>query len=594
MYLTTISGCSKIKTAAKPENGTLDITQWDFEKDGNIKLDGEWDFYWNALLSYEELQIKKADMFVRIPDTWDKYEIDGAKLIGTGVATYRLRVKTAVPAGTIIGLRIRTASSAYKLFINDKLKASAGKLGVNYSEEEGEYTPKTVFFSVPDKQFDIIIQVSNFHYARGGLWESIYIGDSDNIQKLENRLVFREALLLGVLLIIALFYLTVYFLLRDLRYSIYSALLCVFGALSIDMVGQFIIVTSSLPFEVVIALWYSATTWLVFFIIMLMHALYPSVFSRIISRVYLAWATIFQLMVIIFDTDYYTRFSNVANISETLALLCALIIIVAGISKGQKSWILNLLSIITLFACYIHDILLWMNIIHSQTGEIFYFGVLISLTLQMAAQAQRIQQYYNQKVSSELMFLQAQIKPHFLFNAINTIISISRIDGDRARELLIDFSQYLRRSFDMKGKDQMVTLSQEIELAKAYISIEKARFGSRLEVNFDIQEGILQDRVPILVLQPIIENAVIHGVLPKPEGGSVNIVVKKDRHSLCFSVKDSGIGADKNKLEMLTAGYSGGIGLPNIDARLRRLYGNGLSIRSEINQGTEIRWCTHG
>uniref|UniRef100_UPI00289B5BA4 sensor histidine kinase n=1 Tax=Anaerotignum sp. TaxID=2039241 RepID=UPI00289B5BA4 len=133
----------------------------------------------------------------------------------------------------------------------------------------------------------------------------------------------------------------------------------------------------------------------------------------------------------------------------------------------------------------------------------------------------------------------------------------------------------------------------EIELAKAYIAIEKARFGNRLDVDFHIKGDIYNLKVPILVLQPIIENAIIHGVLPKAEGGTVDIQISREGKTLFFSVKDNGVGMDKAKLENILAGYTNHIGLSNIDSRLRRLYKQGLEMTSKEDEGTEIKWCTY-
>jgi sensor histidine kinase YesM len=148
--------------------------------------------------------------------------------------------------------------------------------------------------------------------------------------------------------------------------------------------------------------------------------------------------------------------------------------------------------------------------------------------------------------ASELKFLQAQIKPHFLYNALNTFISISLYDMDKARTLLTEFSSYLRRSFDFRDLSQLVTLKNEVELARAYLEIEKARFEERIEAVFDLPDD-LDANVPILVLQPIVENAVVHGILPKNEGGRIEICIREEDSALYFRVKDNGVGMNPEK-----------------------------------------------
>ena len=588
----TAAGCSGIDTTPKSEKGVLDLRNWNFSESGIVALDGGWDFYWDELLSYSDLQVKEPDLHVRVPETWDQFTIGHNSLPGEGIATYRLRVNTNLPAGTLLALRLRTVSSAYKLFINDEFLIGAGTVGNGAKDEEGEYDPQTAVFRVPDKQFDIIIQVSNFHYARGGLWDSLYLGDADQIHKYDNMLTARETFLLGVLLIIALFYLAVFFLLKELRYTLYFSLLALSAAVSVDTAGQFLLINSAFPFETVINIWYGAPSWMTFLLILFMHELFPSGFSEIAAKVYFAFVVVLQLIYIFADPSHYTKYAFISNSSEVIAIFISLVIILIGAGKGYKNWLLNVISVITLLIGYIHDILYLTNNIHSQVKEIFYWSALIALVLQMITQAQRIKTYFDNKASAELLLLQAQIKPHFLYNTVNTIISISRTDAEKARNLLIDFSQYLRKSFDFKGSDQMVSLSDEIELAMAYIEIEKARFGDRLDVNFHLERDIEEIKVPILVLQPIIENAIIHGVLPKSGGGRVEIGIHREGQLLSFSVKDNGVGMDKTNPEILQKLKGQRIGLSNIDSRMRRLYKRGLEIKSEINEGTEVKWYT--
>ena len=191
-------------------------------------------------------------------------------------------------------------------------------------------------------------------------------------------------------------------------------------------------------------------------------------------------------------------------------------------------------------------------------------------------------------IVAEMAFLQAQIKPHFLYNALNTIISISRSDIKNARNLLIDFSDYLRKSFDFKDLSQFIPLKNELDLAKAYVEIEKARFEERLEVNFKLL-GNLEVRVPVLMIQPLIENAIMHGILPQPEGGRVDVVIKKVEKSVLAIIKDNGIGMDEAKLkEILLDDQKKGVGLANIERRLKKFSGKGLEIKSKPGEGTEV------
>lgn len=594
IMLLLLSGCSTAqKKQIYAEQGSINLTGWDFDKDGIVMLDGQWELYWKQFLNYEELQEKKPDLYATVPSTWNKYSMDGKSLPGQGYATYRLHIKASLPEDTMMGLRVYAFSSAYKLYINEKLIASNGEIGTKAEDEAGEYKPQAVLFNTPAKEFDIIVQVSNFQYARGGFWYGVSFGTAGGIIGLNDIIMGKEIFLIGALIIISLFYLTVYILRREFKYSLYFSCLCLFMAIALDMVGQYILVRiiPGIVLNTVIFIWYTSTTWVLFFLILYVHELFKSRFSGLVMRIYLGISIVFELVYIFTSPTFYTRFADVSNLIEIAGALCTVIMVAIGIKKGCKDAWLNIASMLIVLVTYIHDILFWTNRIKSSFGEIIYLGLFLFIFLQMVIQAKRIRMYHDHKTAAELSFLQAQIKPHFLYNAINTFISISRYDTEQARELLSSFSNYLRRSFDFKDLSQFVPLKSEIELAKAYVRIEKARFEERLEVYFDACDD-LEVKVPMLVLQPVIENAVNHGVLPKPEGGRIEVLIKMEGKLLKFCVKDNGVGMDLEKsTDVLKRGFGSGVGLSNINSRLRKLFGKGLQIKSKPGVGTEVTWC---
>ncbi|OPH56001.1 hypothetical protein BC351_29350 [Paenibacillus ferrarius] len=195
----------------------------------------------------------------------------------------------------------------------------------------------------------------------------------------------------------------------------------------------------------------------------------------------------------------------------------------------------------------------------------------------------------NDLIHIEMAFLQAQIKPHFLFNTLNTVISVSHTDVSKAQDLLVELSLYLRSSFDFQNREQLVSIHKELELIESYLFIEKARFGEQLQVIYDVDEDI-RCRIPPLIIQPIVENAIRHGVMKRPEGGVVRISVKADQDCLVVVVSDNGPGISDETKASLSKERTGtrGVGLANIEGRLRTLYGTGLKIDSESGQGTKV------
>lgn len=592
-----LSSCTYFESGNQiaSQKGVLDLSQLDIENDENIDLNGEWEFYWRKLLVKNDLASEKPDLIVKVPNTWNNYIIDGKNLTGEGYGTYRLHVKTNLPADTLMGLRIYNFSSAYKIYIDDKCISSGGNVSTVSEGETGEYKPKAIVFNLPAGEFDIIIQISNFHYARGGFWYKITLGGAENIIDLNNLLFGKEIAVEGIFVVLFLFYLTIYILRRELKYSLYFSLLCLDAIIAVDMVGQFILfrLFPDISLDIVILIWYSSTTWLLLFLISYMHELFKSRFSAVILRIYLPGAVISQLVYLFTPTAFYTRYAVPLNIYEIIGTLSVVIIVGIGIKMGHRDGWLNIISAIIVSITYIHDNLYWTNMINSSYGELFYTGLFLVLFLHMVIQAQRIKHMDETRSAAELSFLQAQIKPHFLYNTLNTIISISRYDMDKTREHLFSFSNYLRRSFDFKDLSQYASLKNELELAKAYVEIEKARFEERINVNFDIPEDVdkFNYQVPRLVLQPIIENAIIHGILPEKGNGKIDVSVIKTGRKLVFVVKDNGVGMDLADVSIRAKiKHERGIGLSNIDSRLKMLYGRGLNINSAVNSGTEIMW----
>lgn len=201
----------------------------------------------------------------------------------------------------------------------------------------------------------------------------------------------------------------------------------------------------------------------------------------------------------------------------------------------------------------------------------------------------------NKVKHAELAFLQAQIKPHFLYNTLNTISIFCVKDPAKARDLISDLSTYMRRSFEAARVEALVTVEVEMELVEAYLNMEQARFGSRLSITYRIDPYAEQLLIPQFTIQPLAENAVRHGVMQHSAGGVIAIEVTRAADGACrVCVRDDGAGLTQERLAEVFAGKwptgrgRTGIGLRNIDERLRKLYGAGLRFRTE--QGTSVEF----
>ncbi|WP_433749041.1 hybrid sensor histidine kinase/response regulator [Paenibacillus amylolyticus] len=201
-----------------------------------------------------------------------------------------------------------------------------------------------------------------------------------------------------------------------------------------------------------------------------------------------------------------------------------------------------------------------------------------------------LNQSIQESLRMEAAYLQAQIQPHFLFNTLNSLMVLSDIDTEHMRKLGEAFSSYLRISFNYLNTGELVKLSHELELVEAYLFIEKTRFEDRLSVVLNVEPD-LPLLLPPLSIQPLIENAVRHGLLSRNVGGTVCLSITRHEGYTRIEVKDNGKGMEPEKVAELlhaTPGGKGGIGIVNTNRRLLQRYGQGLSIVSEPGEGTMV------
>ncbi len=199
-----------------------------------------------------------------------------------------------------------------------------------------------------------------------------------------------------------------------------------------------------------------------------------------------------------------------------------------------------------------------------------------------------------QLAEAELKALRAQISPHFLFNTLNTIAALVRIDAEEARELIVDFASFFRRT--LKHHGEFVTLSEELDYVQRYVRFEQIRFGKALSVSYDIAPGTEMLLLPVLTIQPLVENAINHGVGPKIGGGHVHVATQTvEDGDVLITVEDDGVGITADAIKKLFRPKTGsgkglGMALVNIKERLQKLFGveYELKVESTPDKGTRV------
>jgi two-component system LytT family sensor kinase len=197
----------------------------------------------------------------------------------------------------------------------------------------------------------------------------------------------------------------------------------------------------------------------------------------------------------------------------------------------------------------------------------------------------RLQEQEKLLLAAKLEALANQINPHFLFNTLTSISSLIRTQPETARMLITKLSGLLRRL--LRSTDHFVTLREEIDAIDEYLHIESVRFGPQLRIEKQIHPDTLDVIVPSLILQPLVENSIKHGLSPKVGGGKITITAAMHRGRALIEVVDDGLGMDDEQLEHA---LGDGIGLSNVNERLRTIYGShyALRLQSVPGQGTSV------
>ncbi len=584
--------------------GYLDLSRYDLERHGRLCLDGEWQFYHSRFVepvSYAGLQTSdKPDAYITPPTVWNEYEADGRPIPGFGYGTYRM-VVTGITPNTPLAIKILPQSTAFDLYVDDVLLAQNGK--VSRDKEGGAevaYHPDSVRFIPRSVEFVITVHISNYVYARGGMWDAPTLGTREQIVDLDSFILYRDLFLLGCYSIMFFMFLVVYINRMQSRSRLYFAVLCVITAARILIYGAHLITQFTENFRLITFLEYGTRLW---FPVLMMLMFNEELSGRISKRV-LSW---FVLMISAVTAAVAVLpinvFTSYARLLMAYDLLIGLSLCVMLLWPGERFFTKNknkvffVYGLLAFFISAVYDILFASTAVVEMTPMGFFvallaFAFVLAITYsdaltdseralrELAIESER-------KLQTELKLLQSQIRPHFLYNALSAIANVCGKDGKKAEQLILDLAFFMQASFDFSSGGRMTTVENELEYIRKYVHIEKARFGEKVKYTEQI-EVPLDTQLPRLIVEPLVENAIRHGVSKKKGGGEVRLRISETPDGLSVEVYDDGAGMTKEKLAEVFEGESKGVGLRNIQDRLVRLNGKGLNIESVPDKYTKI------
>lgn len=385
------------------------------------------------------------------------------------------------------------------------------------------------------------------------------------------------------IMILGLFFLSIYLVNKEFTALLYFSLLCIINALRIIVRGHRLIFDLLLPLSWDIAVRLEFLVgYLVFpvFGLFFYHLGYVHK-NKALKWFYLGIGAIFGMITLFASNNVYA-----ALLKPYVYLMIAFMfyfsfVLIRGIRKKRWDAMAIMATSLFLFGGILYDYYI-RGFTPMIPIAIYCMVIVLSLIV-----ISLIGENSDRALASEIAFLQAQIKPHFLINVLNSLAHLAGTSPDRVEYLVGQLSVYFRNNFDFYNLEAFIPLEKELKTIDAYIAIERERFGDRVAFESIVQVST-QIKIPPLLLQPLVENAIRHGIAKRIEGGKVTLKIYESEKGILFSVHDDGVGMDEDKLQRVLAGEdSGGVAIKNIKARLRRTYGTKLQIRSRKDEGTE-------
>ena len=574
------------------EKGALDLSDWSFEAGGNVKLDGDWEFYWNKSITPNQFAAGAPQMTgdYPVPLYWTKY--NGLDLPSRGNATYRLVIKTN-GEDEWLGLSVPELYTEYALYVNGQLLVGNGSLGGTPLR----FLNPSVFMFQPDgDQIEIVLQIRNQTHVNAGIGQSFTLGTPENIFWKNNIEIAIDLILVGLCLFAGIYHLVLYLNRRKDYKLLCFAIFCFSVAIRglIANTTYIMYFFPHLPFVIGSRIVTETIPLLTVTMLLYIHFLFRGYISKWLVWILVAVSGIYSLIVVFADPFIYTSIFNWYLLVSLIVCGVGLYVAVTAIRHRSKEAVLYMTGTLFIVAGAINDILVFLQAL--DTGYRLGVGLAVFAVIQSFIMAMQYSRFIDERKSlydklheTDLAFMQAQIKPHFIYNALSAISFTVGKDPKRAKELILDFSDYLRGCFDFSNASGLTTLAKEMEIVKAYLSIEKERFRERLNVEYDIEESphVL---IPMLSIQPIVENAVRHGLMPRTEGGTVAIKVWNEKGDTHIRVEDDGVGISHTRVEDLLVEHTSSTGIRNINGRLKLKFGTELEITNKDEGGTRVEF----
>jgi len=454
------------KTKPLGIKGVLDLTNWDFEKDGPVNLDGSWEFYWKQLLEPKDFANEKSPKltgFISVPSRWTSYKINGETLPGDGYATFRLLINVK-PSVQKISLKLLDMGTAYRLWINENQIASNGTVGISKETMVPKALPQVASFRLDKNKLQIVIQVSNFMHKSGGIWYSLAVGETEEIERIRVWKVSIEMLLFGSILIMGPYHLALFAIRRKNLSNLYFGILCLLITMRVFSTGERLFVyLLDVSWETNIKIEYLSFYLSVTGFSMFLESLFPQEMSKRFVRLSQILGVLFGFIVLLTPAKVFSHTILTYQVITLLSGLYGLyVLIIAKIRKREGAGTF-FLGFLCFFLTIINDVLYQNEIIN--TGYWVPFGLFMFIFFQAFLLATRFSTAF--QLSENLTHSYGRFVPHEFLDLLDKE-SILKVElGDQVqKEMTILFSDI--RSFTTLSEG--MTPKENFQFINNYLS----------------------------------------------------------------------------------------------------------------------------
>ena len=412
LLLLLLNHCSPnlgFSTAPKVENGILNLTFWDFEKNGIIPLEGNWEIYWKKLYNPNEIESTQSENpsgYFSFPGFWNDRMFQNEIATGDGYATFRLKI--LLPDNHLkkqkLAIRMKEQATAYELYLDNELLARKGIVDTNKKKATPGYGTNTIFFETDKPTINLILVVSNFHHRNGGIWSVPKLGNQEQIENQKFQRYFLEFLLGGSILIMTIYHFILFLFRKTDLTSLYFALFCLIALMRVVSTGEVMLVQliPSIHYEIITKFEYfsfylMAPLFLVFF-----KELFPKDIPSIISKIGISIGGVLGMIVCLFNLKVYNNFVDFNYLVLFITILIVIFHQIKIIIRRRDDSILIFLSSGSLTIFVFNDFLYNSKLV--QTSELLQVGVFIFLLAQSVILSRRFSLAFSEieKISNHL------------------------------------------------------------------------------------------------------------------------------------------------------------------------------------------------